>query len=105
MAAEKAILTKYAKLCTSTKCCEHSQLNRSNATAAEATAVAAAPQPSSANGENNNVEQINIADHSAQTTTTQPSAAAASTEAMAVMEATENGNTIPDAVNKLFVNY
>ncbi|XP_031617703.1 uncharacterized protein LOC116337362 [Contarinia nasturtii] len=31
MAAEKAILNKYAKMCTSTKCCEHSQLNRSNA--------------------------------------------------------------------------
>lgn len=30
MAAEKAILKKYAKICTSTKCCEHSQLNRSN---------------------------------------------------------------------------
>ena len=30
MAAEKAILKKYAKICTSTKCCEHSQLNRSS---------------------------------------------------------------------------
>lgn len=30
MAAEKAILKKYAKMCTSTKCCEHSQLNRSS---------------------------------------------------------------------------
>lgn len=30
MAAEKAILKKYAKMCTSAKCCEHSQLNRSN---------------------------------------------------------------------------
>lgn len=30
MAAEKAILEKYAKICTSTTCCEHSNLNRSN---------------------------------------------------------------------------
>lgn len=30
MAAEKAILNKYAKICTATKCCEHSELHRSN---------------------------------------------------------------------------
>lgn len=115
MAAEKAILTKYGKLCTSTKCCEHSQLNRLNATSmtkattTAATAAAAAATAATtaeqflANGENSNAEQINITDHSTETTTNQPTMETAPNEV--AMEVTENGNTIPDAVNKLLINY
>lgn len=108
MAAEKAILTKYAKLCTSTKCCEHSQLNRLNATSttvAPAAAVATTAEQSFANAENNNAEQINITDHSAGTTITQQARETASTESVAAVEVTENGNTMPDAVSKLFINF
>lgn len=120
MAAEKAILTKYAKLCTSSKCCEHSQLNRLNATStttATTTAAAAAvlmttttrtdatAEQSLVNGENNSVEQINITEHSTATTTAEQATEATLTESVAEVDVTENGNTIPDAVNKLFINY
>lgn len=46
MAAEKAMLKKYTKTCTSTKCCEHTQMNRSN-TEASASAGAVHVEESS----------------------------------------------------------
>lgn len=82
MAAEKAILNKYAKICTSTKCCEHSQLNRSN------------PEQSPVDG--GNIDEMNPIEHTAMAT----SASATTTLTMSTTSS-ENGCVQPDAVNKL----
>lgn len=78
MAAEKAILKKYAKICTSTKCCEHTQLNRSNGEESPA----------------DSANSINVLRSSETATTT----ATTTTE-------TDDGIAKPDVVTKLVIKY
>lgn len=87
MAAEKAILKKYAKICTSTKCCEHSQLNRSN------------PEQSPVDGGNG--DEMNPRENTSTTTTSTSTAPSSPTAESATVATTGNDNVTSNAVNKL----